>query len=91
MRHIAAGTYGTELTAALPEALGEWGYVDRIKLTLRRKYSHHGHLLSFFNAGCPAVSGATRAAFHLAYATFSFAGATQIGADVTKACGVKEP
>ena len=31
------GPYGTELSASLPQALGNWGFVDRIKLTLRRK------------------------------------------------------
>jgi hypothetical protein len=89
MRYLRAGTYGTELVASLPEALGEWGYVDRIKLTLRRKYTFHGRRLSYFNAGCPALPGSDRAAFHLAYATFSFSGGRRIGADVTKACGVK--
>jgi hypothetical protein len=87
--HIDSGSYGTELSASLPEALGSWGYVDRIKLTLRRKYRFHGRQLSYFNAGCPAVPGATRASFHLAYATFSFAN-RNIGAQVDKSCGVKE-
>jgi hypothetical protein len=90
MRRLSHGIYGTELVASLPEALGEWGYVDRIKLTLKRRYTYHGQHLSYFNAACPAIAGASRAAFHLAYATFSFSGKRQIGADVTKACGVRE-
>src|SRR4051794_262969 len=36
IRKISRGPYGTELSAAFPRALGEWGYVDRIKLTLKR-------------------------------------------------------
>jgi hypothetical protein len=87
-RCVRRSPYGTEYVASLPEALGEWGYVDRIKLTLRRKYSYRGRRLSYFNAACPALPGASRTAFHLAYATFSFAD-QQIGAEVTKACGVK--
>jgi hypothetical protein len=90
IRHINSGFYGTQLSASLPEALGSWGYVDRIKLTLKRKYRFHGRELSYFNAGCPAVAGASRASFHLAYATFSFAN-RNIGAQVDKSCGVKEP
>jgi hypothetical protein len=82
--------YGTELSASLPEALGTWGYVDRIKLTLKRKYSYHGAHLSYFNAGCPAIPGTKRASYHLAYATFSFAHNESIGLQQNKVCGVRE-
>jgi hypothetical protein len=30
MRHVSKGPYGTELNASLPQALGDWGYLDRI-------------------------------------------------------------
>lgn len=89
IRKIDSGPYGTELTASLPEALGNWGFVDRIKLTLKRKYRYRGQELSYFNAGCPAVAGASRASFHLAFATFAFEGA-KVGLQVDKSCGVKE-
>jgi hypothetical protein len=89
IRQIDSGFYGTELSASLPEALGSWGYVDRIKLTLKRKYRYRGRQLSYFNAGCPALKGASRAPFHLAYATFSFAN-HDISAEVDKSCGVSE-
>ena len=90
MRALRKGVYGTELVASLPEALGEWGYVDRIKLTLKRKYRRGGRQLSYFNAGCPAPPGTNRIPFHLAFADFSFAGGRRVGLDVTKACGVRE-
>jgi hypothetical protein len=89
MRHISKGPYGTELSASLPEALGSWGYLDRIKLTLRRKYTYKGKQLSYFNAACPALKGAKRASFPLALATFSFAGRPSMSATVNKTCGVK--
>lgn len=89
MRHVAKGPYGTELSASLPEALGSWGYLDRIKLTLRRKYRYQGKSLSYFNAACPAVKGAKRASFPLALASFYFAGRPSITATVNKTCGVK--
>jgi hypothetical protein len=90
IRHLHSGTYGTEFSASLPEALGEWGYVGRIKLTLKRKYSYHGQRLSYFNAGCPAIPGTDRTSYHLAYATFSFAAHQQIGLLQNKVCGVRE-
>jgi len=89
IRRIHDGYYGTRLSASLPQALGDWGYVDRIKLTLRRKYRRNGRQLSYFNAGCPALPGTGVAVFHLAHAVFSFAH-TRLGVTVEKSCGVKE-
>jgi hypothetical protein len=86
----AKGPYGTKLTASLPQALGDWGYVDRIKLTLRRKYRYRGRELSYFNAGCPAPEGSKRTVFPLALASFAFADGTDVSAKVEKACGVRE-
>lgn len=89
IRRIHEGQYGTQLTASLPQALGDWGYVDRIKLTLRRKYRWHGRQVSYFNAGCPALPGTDRAVYRLAFATFSFAH-ERVGLSVDKTCAVKE-
>src|SRR5258707_875855 len=68
IRHVSKGPYGTELRASLPQALGTWGYLDRIKLTLRRNYTYEGKRLSYFNSACPAPGKAKRASFPLAYA-----------------------
>jgi hypothetical protein len=84
------GAYGTKLTASLPQALGDWGYVDRIKLTLKRKYDYRGKQLSYFNAGCPAPEGSKRTVFPLALASFAFADGADISAKVEKACAVRE-
>lgn len=86
--HIDEGTYGTQLTASFPEALGNWGVVDRIKLTLRRKYRVKGEQLSYFNAACPAPEGVVTTSFPLALVDFYFAH-THIQAGVRKACRVK--
>lgn len=89
MRQLGGrGVYGTELVASLPRALGEWGYVDRIKLTLRRQYRFRGQRLSYFSAGCPALPSANRASYRLAFATFGFSHGRRIGVEVTKSCGV---
>lgn len=90
VRHISSGTWGTELTAGLPQALGDWGYVDRIKLNLKRKYHYKGRALSYFNAGCPAPAGTNQAAFPLARSAFYFEGQRVLQGNVTKACGVKK-
>jgi hypothetical protein len=90
LRHVSKGPYGTELKASLPQALGSWGYLDRIKLTLKRKYTYRAQHLSYFNAACPATKGAKRASFPLAYAEFSFARHKPMGLTVNKTCAVKE-
>ena len=90
LKHIDQGPYGTELSASLPQALGTWGFVDRIKLTLRRKYRYLGRELSYFNAACPAPRGTDTASFPLATADFSFAAGEQITVTVNKSCRVKE-
>jgi hypothetical protein len=83
------GRWGTKLSASLPEALGQWGYVDRIKLNLGRRYSYRGKKLSYFNAGCPAPRKVRRISFALARASFSFAN-TGLSLRVEKACAVGE-
>jgi hypothetical protein len=90
IRHLGKGTYGTELSASLPRTLGDWGYLDRIKLTLRRLYRFDGRSLSYYNAACPAPKGANRAAFSLALASFSFSNGQQLRTVVSKTCGVRE-
>jgi hypothetical protein len=90
IKRIDEGPYGTELSASFPQALGSWGFVDRIKLTLKRKYRLHGRERSYFNAGCPAPVRARFTSFPLALASFSFAGGKEVTLGVNKACGVKE-
>jgi hypothetical protein len=89
LQAIGHGRYGTRLVANLPQALGDWGYVDRIKLNLSRKYRFKGRELSYFNAGCPAPKQADRAAFPLARASFIFGPGKVVSGTVVKACGVK--
>jgi hypothetical protein len=88
IKKISKGPYGTELSASLPQALGSWGFVDRIKLTLRRKYQYRGTQRSYFNAACPAPKGTSRASFSLALASFYFKEQKPISLTVPKSCGV---
>jgi hypothetical protein len=90
IRKISQGPYGTELSASLPQALGNWGFVNRIKLTLRRKYRYGGRELSYFNASCPAPRGTRAASYPLAKASFAFSEAQAVTLTVQKSCGVSE-
>lgn len=82
------GPFATRLTADFPRALGTWGFVDRIKLTLRRKFNDRGRERSYFNASCPAPAGARITSFVLAKASFYFADRKPISLDVPKICKV---
>ena len=88
IHRIDDGPYGTRLSASLPKTLGSWGFVDRIKLTLRRKFSYRGRQRSFFNAGCPALAGTQGAVFPLARAKFFFEDVHPLQLVVSKSCGV---
>jgi hypothetical protein len=90
IKRIDDGLYGTEFSASLPQALGDWGFVDRIKLTLRRKFTYRGKQRSFFNAACPAPKGTRTTVYPLAFTTFDFESSKRISVPVTKSCRVKE-
>lgn len=90
IRHVERGAYGTELSASLPEALGSWGFVNRIKLTIGRRFQYRGERHGYVNAGCPAAKGFGGAVFPLALATFHFAGSQTVRARVDRSCGVRE-
>jgi hypothetical protein len=90
IKRIHEGFFATQLRADFPQALGSWGFVDRIKLTLRRKFIYHGKEHSYFNASCPAPPGARLASFPLAKASFYFSDKDPITMDVVKGCGVKK-
>jgi hypothetical protein len=90
IHRIKGNVYGTQLSASLPQALGDWGFVDRIKLTLKRKYRYRGERLSYFNAGCPAPKVFKRTVFPLAHVSFGFEGQKEISTVVEKSCAVKE-
>jgi hypothetical protein len=90
IRHIDGGRYGTELSAQLSQSLGEWGFVNRIKMTIGRSAEASGSERSYLNAACPAPGKSKTTAFPLALATFGFAGGQSLSATVSKSCGVKE-
>jgi hypothetical protein len=88
-RCVPGSPYGTELSASLPQALGNWGFVNRIKMNIGRDYSYEGEKRGYLEASCPAPEGAGTASFPLALANFAFE-ETQLSSTVTKSCGVSE-
>jgi hypothetical protein len=87
IKQVHDGPYGTQLSASLPQALGDWGFVDRIKMNIGRDYTFDGQKRGYFEASCPAPAGAGTASFPLALADFAFE-ETELSSVVTKSCGV---
>jgi len=82
----SAGTYGTVLTASLPQVTSDWGFVTGLDLRLNRRFSHRGERRSYLSAGCPAPAGFPGAVFPLARASFAFAQGTTIASVLSRAC-----
>jgi hypothetical protein len=89
LQRAAHGTYGTVLTAALPKALGNWGYLTAIEMELGRSFSYRGTRHSYVSAACPAPAGFPGASFPLARTSFRFADGTEMRATLTRDCTVR--
>ncbi len=87
--HTSHGAYGTVLTADLPRALGNWGYLTGIQMRIWRRFSHRGVRRSYLSAGCPAPKGFTEVPFPLARTSFEFAGSGTLRAVETSSCRVR--
>jgi hypothetical protein len=80
------GTFGTVLSASLPEALGNWGYVTGIEMKLSRRYTFKGKRHSYLSAGCPAPKGLGAVPFPLLKASFGFDGGRKLKSTLNKTC-----
>lgn len=80
------GTYGTVLTASLPQVTADWGYVTAISLRLDRRFGGRGERRGYLSAGCPAPSGFPGATFPLARASFAFARGRTFTSVLNRAC-----
>jgi hypothetical protein len=89
IKRISRGPYGTALSAQLPRALGSWGTLRSIEMTLKRRYRHRGAPHSYISAGCPAPQGFPGAIFPLARASFSFADGKRLSSSLVGECRVK--
>lgn len=84
----SGGTFGTTLSASLPQATSEWGYVTGLAMSLERRYSYRGKIRSYANAACPAPKGFPGAVFPFAKATFGFEG-RRLSSTLTRSCRVR--
>ena len=86
IHNLAHGSFGTELVAALPKALGDWGYLTGIEMKLSRRYRYRGAMRSYLSAGCPAPKGFPGAVFPLARTAFAFADGSRLSSTLTNSC-----
>lgn len=82
----AKGTFGTVLTASMPEVSSGSGYVTGLSMRLGKTFSQGGRRHSYLSAGCPAPKGFPGASFPLARASFVFAGGRTLGSTITRSC-----
>lgn len=89
--HIArkGGTFGTVLSAQLPESVNHYGYVIRIALELFRRYSFHGQERSYVSASCAAPAGFNAASFPFARTSMTFEGGRRLSSTLTRSCRVR--
>jgi hypothetical protein len=80
------GTFGTVLSASLPQVTSDWGYVTGLQITLGRTFSYHGQRRSYLSAACPAPKGFPGAVFPFARASFGFAGGKALTSTLTRSC-----
>jgi hypothetical protein len=84
------GTYGTKLTASLPQVTSKWGYVTGISLKLGKSFSSHGQRHSYLRAGCPAPSGFHKpVVFPLSRARLAFSGGKKVSSVLSGTCRAK--
>jgi hypothetical protein len=75
------GTFGTVLTASLPQVTSDWGFVTGIELKLNP---------SFVSAGCPAAPGFPGAVFPLLQASFVFASGPTLSSKLERSCRARD-
>jgi hypothetical protein len=85
----STGTYGTVLTASVPQALNQWGYLTHFSLDLHREFTYRGQQRGYLSAACAAPPGFPGATFPFARATMSFADGRTLSSALTRSCRVR--
>ncbi len=81
-------SFGTVLSAELPEVTARIAYVTQISLTLKRQFRYRGQTRSYLNASCPAPKGFPGAVFPLARARLDFTDGPTLTETLTRNCHV---
>lgn len=82
----AKGTFGSTLTASLPEVTPDAGSVTGLSLKLGKTYRYRGKRRSYLSASCPAPMGSHSAIFPFAKAEFGFAGGRTLASTLIRTC-----
>jgi hypothetical protein len=85
----SAGTFGTVLTASVPEAVNLWGYLTHFSLDLHRNFTYRGQRRSYLSAACEAPAGFPGATFPFAHASMTFADGRTLASTLTRSCKVR--
>jgi hypothetical protein len=85
----STGTYGTVLTASVPESVNQWGYLTHFSLELHRLFSYRGQRRSYLSAACEAPAGFPGASFPFAHAAMTFADGRTLASTLTRSCHVR--
>jgi hypothetical protein len=80
------GTFGSNLTASLPEFTPDAGSITGLSLALGKTYSYRGKRRSYLSASCPAPGGSSVATFSFAKASFDFVGAPLLTSTLVRTC-----
>lgn len=83
------GTWGTVLSAKLPEVTSDVAYITSISLTLNRRFLRAGKTRGYVSADCPAPRGFPGAVFPLARASFAFGAAGTLSSTMIRSCRAK--
>jgi hypothetical protein len=87
--HRSKGTYGTVLTASLPEQLNRSGFLKRIVLNLKRDYVYRGRKHSYLTAACGAPAGFTVGVFPFVKVGMTFADGRKLASTLIRTCTVR--
>jgi hypothetical protein len=82
------GTFGTVLTGDLPISVNRYGYVEKISLSLFRRYAYRGRTRSYISAACAAPAGFFSAFFPFARTSMTFEDGRTLSSTLTRSCAV---
>jgi hypothetical protein len=85
----STGTYGTVLTATVPETPNQREQLTHIHLNLHRDFTYLGRRRSYLSASCPAPEGFPGATFPFARAEIGFADGRTLTSTLTRSCRVR--
>jgi hypothetical protein len=83
------GTFGTVLTADLPDTVNGNGYLKKISLDLRRDFVYRGRRRSYLSAACSAPAGFTTATFPFVRVSMTFADGRKLASTLIRTCHVR--